>query len=167
MKHCEGFGKDIHLAFDETAEKFRLMLFGIPLESVDSGYVPSIGTKTERVGGYQIVFPLKIGEKTWALALLFSVDPESGELTSKFNFAYDVEKPTWRHVIDLHALDVEGGKILEIKFELTDYDQTARVKWDSSSGKLLAYEIGPGAILESIMGSFLSKDYFSEQVRGR
>ncbi|MGC9014248.1 MAG: hypothetical protein ACP5KW_07760 [Thermoproteota archaeon] len=159
--YVEGLKKDIHLTFDEASGKFRLTLFGIPLESIESKYDGNI---ERTIGGYQIKFPLQTVEKTWALALLFTVDSESGELTSKFNFAYDVENPAWRHVKDLQTLDTDEGKVLQITFELSDYDQTARIRWDEASGKFADYKIKPGKLLESIMGAFLSKDYFSESM---
>jgi hypothetical protein len=164
--YVKNLGEDYQLAFDEASGKFRFMLFNIPLESIASRYEEGIEVKGKKVGGYEVMFPFEIEGRTWGLALLFSVDPENGELTSKFNFAYDMEKlqlgenPTWRHVTEIQASDTGDGKVLQITFELTDYDQTARVKW--ASGELTYYKVLPGELLESIMKEFLSKDYFSE-----
>jgi len=64
------------------------------------------------------------------------------------------------NVTKFQASDTGDGKVLQITFELTDYDQTARVKW--ASGELTYYKVLPGELLENIMKEFLSKDYFSE-----
>ena len=160
--HVENLEGDYQLAFDESSGKFRLMLFRIPLESVISKYEETIGKAEERVGGYEIIFPIQTEEKTWALALLFSVDPKNGELTSKLNFAYNLENPAWRHVTGLETYDVDGDKVFQITFELADHDQTARIRWDESLEKFTSYKVRPGSLLKSIMREFLSKDYFSE-----
>lgn len=162
----------VDLKFDDSSGKFKLVFFNMLLESLLSKYEEGIEVEKQTVGGYEIIFPLVETERggAWALALLFSVNPGSGDLISKFNFAYDckVEEgrihATWRPVTDIQPLDAEGGSAFKITFELSDYDQIARIKWDEASGKFVQYEVKPGKILESIMEAFLSKDYFSEPV---